>query len=126
LGVISSPWNESVTIPVSDSVQGDVTFFVSGNPQSIQGVDEITQRGSLRLEYAAFGGEGLPMVSRLEIGEEAQMDSDRPSLILRRGNSDSLWDIAKESGSTVDLIREANGIEQEPDGDKMLLIPVIS
>lgn len=126
LAVVSSPWNESVLIPTSDLAQVDMAFSVSGNPQSTQGVDEIMQRGSLCLEYTAFGGEGLPMLSKIEIGEDVTANPDRPSLILRRGDTGSLWDIAKEAGSTVALIREANGIEQEPEGDKMLLIPVIT
>ena len=59
------------------------------------------------------------------MGEENRPDPGRPSLILRRAGEGSLWDLAKASGSTVSAIRSANGLEEEPLDDRLLLIPVI-
>lgn len=67
----------------------------------------------------------IPMVTALELGEMTEPDPNRPSMILRYMGSDSLWDLAKASGSTVDVIKEANGITDEPTGNPMLLIPVL-
>jgi LysM repeat protein len=39
-------------------------------------------------------------------------------------DTDSLWELAKETGSTMDAIRKANGLTQEPRQGQMLLIPV--
>jgi hypothetical protein len=64
------------------------------------------------------------MVTGLEIGEINAADPGRPSLILRRAGNDSLWDIAKSSGSTMDAIRKANALEEEPNPAQMLLIPI--
>ena len=66
----------------------------------------------------------IPMVTSLELGELEQPDSKRPSLILRRAEGKTLWDIAKETGSTVTAIREANDLQSEPDSAQLLLIPV--
>ena len=64
------------------------------------------------------------MVTGLEMGELQQPDPNRPSLILRRSGGQSLWELAKAHGSTVDAIRGANRLEEEPDETQMLLIPV--
>ena len=64
------------------------------------------------------------MVSSLELGEMKEPDPKRPSLILKRAGKKCLWDLAKESGSTVKLIQEANDLQGEPEEERMLLIPV--
>jgi len=66
----------------------------------------------------------VPMVTGLALGEEKKPDPARPSLILRRAGGQRLWDIAKSTGSTVSGIRKANGLEQEPEEGRILLIPV--
>jgi hypothetical protein len=53
-----------------------------------------------------------------------QPDPHRPSLILRRANGEDLWTIAKNCGSTVEAIEKANGLQQAPMPDQMLLIPI--
>ena len=63
-------------------------------------------------------------VTSIEAGEAAPPDPNRPSLILRRAGDLSLWELAKNSGSTVEAIREANRLTQEPEGGRILLIPV--
>jgi LysM repeat protein len=40
-------------------------------------------------------------------------------------DSDSLWNLAKASGSTMAAIRKANQLTQDPQPGQMLLIPVI-
>lgn len=67
----------------------------------------------------------LSMVTGLELGEVREYDPERPGLILRRKGEQSLWEIAKQAGSTVEMIQKVNDITQEPEADKMLLIPVL-
>lgn len=67
----------------------------------------------------------IPMVTALELGETAQPDENRPSLILRRAGNQSLWDIAKECGTTVEMLQQANGLSEEPEENQLLLIPVL-
>ncbi len=66
----------------------------------------------------------MDMVSGLEIGQAQEKDPQRPSLILCRAGENTLWEIAKQCGSTVEAICSANQIQGEPESGKMLLIPI--
>lgn len=103
-------------------LDGYVRF--ESRPQAVLGAQTIECTGLAVLETAAFAEQGLHMITELELGETKEPDPLRPSLILRRAGENRLWDIAKECGSTVDAIRKANQLQQEPDSDRMLLIPV--
>ena len=81
-------------------------------------------RAEIPVHIATEAGGGIPMVSKLELGEEQTRNPDRPSIILRRSDGTRLWDIAKKAGSTVEAIRKANALEGEPASGQMLLIPV--
>lgn len=94
-------------------------------PQVMPGSDSISFRGEVPVQIAAQGGQGLPMVTGLTLGDMEQPDPGRPSLILRRAENGRLWDIARDSGSTVAAIRQANALTEEPKPDRMLLIPVV-
>lgn len=78
----------------------------------------------LKLDVSACARQGQRMVTGLELGECREPDYQRPSLILRRYSDAGLWAIAKECGSTMDAIRQANGLTGEPEQGRMLLIPV--
>lgn len=93
-------------------------------PQAIAGSGQILLKSELPVEMTATARERIPMVTGMELGELRQPDPNRPSLILRRAGQQRLWDIAKESGSTVESIRRANGFQEEPAPGQMLLIPV--
>lgn len=66
----------------------------------------------------------IPMLVDMTLGEPIVPDENRPTLILRRMEENSLWELAKMSGSTVEAIREANALTQEPERGQMLLIPL--
>ena len=91
----------------------------------IQGSGQITVNGNLSTDLTTTVHQQIPMVTGLELGELRQPDPVRPSLILRRAGGSRLWDIAKENGSSMDAIRRANGLQEEPAPDRMLLIPVL-
>ena len=68
----------------------------------------------------------METVSGVELGEETAPDPERPSVIIRRmGDQESLWELARDCGSTVGAIRRLNRLEGEPDDDRLLLIPVV-
>jgi hypothetical protein len=79
----------------------------------------------LVVELCATSEKGLSMVTAMELGQLQQPDPDRPSLLLRRTDSSDLWTKAKSCGSTVSAIMQANGLLQEPEQGRMLLIPVL-
>lgn len=79
----------------------------------------------LTVETTAFSWQELPMVAGITPGEARKPDPDRPSLILCRMGQEPLWELAKESRSTVEAIRQANGLTEDPAPNQMLLIPVV-
>ncbi len=78
----------------------------------------------MQLNLRTRANQEIPMITDINIGQMQQPDEKRPTLVLRRMDADSLWELAKASGSTVDAIRKANGLTQEPDRGQMLLIPI--
>lgn len=103
------------------------SLTVIAQPGTFQTVSrgEGTQlQGEMLLCTTAMSRRGIPVVSALELGDPLPADPNRPSLILRRREGKGLWEIAKESGSTVNSILRANGLTEEPRDDRMLLIPI--
>ena len=97
----------------------------SEKPKLGFGPDGMQVSMNLSLEAAVFSQQGIPMITSLELGEVIEPDPARPSLILRKSDGSTLWELAKTCGSTVDAICSANQLQQEPVADKMLLIPVL-
>lgn len=87
--------------------------------------DKMRLRTDLALDVQTGVLQTIPMVTGLEVGEKAQPDPKRPSVILRRADGLSLWQLAKGCGSTVEAIEKANGLTGEPDPQNLLLIPVM-
>ncbi len=100
-------------------------------PQSFsQPQAEITGEGmqlqtSMNLSLQTAARQELNAVTGLKLGEKLELEPGRPSLILCRAGSRSLWQMARENGSTMAAIREASNLEGEPAPDQMLLIPVL-
>ncbi len=99
-------------------------------PMAVEGLQAGVGNGSvnvkmeLPLAVTAMTRQEIPMVIGIELGEQTEPEANRPSLILCRAGSMGLWDMAKTAGSTVDAIRKANQLTEEPVPGQMLLIPV--
>ncbi len=78
----------------------------------------------VQLELLASAKQPVTMVCGVEIGADVQPDPMRPTMILRRCEDASLWELAKGCGSTVEAIRKANHLTADPVPGQMLLIPV--
>lgn len=112
-------WEGDMVVPAPSGTQLMMQSFA--RPQ-------ITSNGvrtELSLEGQSDSGDEKTVVSGLTMAEDTSADPNRPSLILRRAGGNSLWEIARESGSTVVRILEVNGLQEQPEPDRMLLIPVI-
>ena len=81
-------------------------------------------RAEIQLQTVTTSGRGLPMITSLELGTLREPDRDRPTLILCRPGRRHLWDIAKGAGSSVSAVQAANAIADEPEDNRMLLIPI--
>lgn len=121
----SAHWQGDMSFGLAESAQMDALCGPSGKPQASGGEDSTVLRSDVMLNTLSFTDQKMPMVSAIVVGEATQKDPARPSLILRRAGHESLWDLAKKNGSTVDAIRKANDLQGDPDPDKMLLIPVL-
>lgn len=120
----SARWEKKTEI--SADLNSELTAMCrrSGRCYGAFGGGNASLHGDLLLDCVTTSGAGFSVVTGLDLEEPKPQANDRPSLILRRVGVDSLWDIAKESGSTVDAIRQANGIAEEPEMDRILLIPI--
>ena len=117
-------WEESWSLPADMDSRLEVISCPSGKTQcSVMG-NEASLQADVLTEVLATASQGLTMVSGLEIGEQRMPDPQRPSLILRRAGKERLWDMAKHCGSTVEAIRKANQLTDEPEDGQVLLIPV--
>ena len=97
---------------------------MAAEAQAIAGSGKIQVKAEIPVDLTSTARQPMAMVTGLELGQQKKQDPNRPSLILRRCGNSSLWDIAKESGSTVEAIRRVNSLTGEPGPEQMLLIPV--
>ena len=117
---------ESVwSIPAEMSCGIHAIAWPSGKPQVLDSGSRTCLRADALVEATTISNSGLQMVTGLELGEIVDLPLERPSVILRKAGRDSLWDIAKKTGSSVDAIMKANHLQTEADSKQVLLIPVI-
>ena len=96
-----------------------------GKPQGNLMSGSAQLSSDVKLMTQTVSATPIPMVTALELGELQQPNPQRPSLILCRSEGQSLWELAKNHGSTVAAIQNANGLQTEPEATQMLLIPVM-
>ncbi len=111
-------WEQKKTVPADGDCRICAGISLQGKVHRTGG----TAAAQLLLSQTVTGGKGIPMVTGLTLGEETAPDPHRPSLIMRRLGKDSVWEVAKASGSTVTAIEEMNPQTLTP--DTLLLIPV--
>ena len=117
-------FEDSFLLPTAPENHVCVKPIWQANPQGKVTEDGLTMGAMAALDIAVEADAGVNMVTQLKLGPVQPADPARPSLILLRSCTDSLWDIAKECGSTVEAIRQANHLEGEPAPDSFVLVPV--
>ena len=115
---------ETLSIPMAENVSLEAIAWSTGRTQANILSGNLQNQGDLELQTDAVMDANIPMVTGLTIGEVQPADPHRPSIILRRAGEHTLWQIAKESGATVEDIRRVNRLQAEPNADQMLLIPI--
>ena len=124
LHTANSRWEGEQKLPVD----GDANLWaVPENPeaQASAANGSINLSAQLPTAMQVSTDQRLQQLTRIRQGQARKPDPDRPSLILQRSGRESLWEMAKKNGSTVEAIREANGLQEEPIGERMLLIPIL-
>lgn len=121
----SNHWQMDMTLPMGENDAMELWCSPGGRPLATPGEESTALRGELQLNTVTYATEQIPAVTGLNIGEITEKDPLRPSLILQRPGQEDLWTLAKKCGSTVSAIREASGLSDDPDPDRILLIPVL-
>jgi hypothetical protein len=113
----SSQWS------ADDACQVAGIVCVTGIPTGVPGQDG-TARADVLLDTVSSCHTGIDMVAGITLSEQEQTRTDRPGVILRRAGKESLWELAKNCASTIEAIRDANHLTDDPCEGQMLLIPV--
>lgn len=95
-----------------------------GTPAAAAPGSGIELKGETQLMLCTTSDGGMRMITGVKLGENWDDADSRPSLILRRAGKSGLWNIARETRSTVEQIKRANALESEPGENQILLIPV--
>lgn len=103
-------------------VEGEV--LAPQSPEISLGDGSLDLSVELLVQLVSSTRQGMAQVAAMTLGEEKKPDPARPSLILCRAGNKSLWQMAKANGSSVEAIRQINGLQEEPEQGRMLLIPV--
>lgn len=125
LKAVNARWKETEVILADRGTRLMTAVYPVDAAQSVPGAEQAELNGEMRLTLQSISNSGIQMVTGLELGELREADPNRPSVILRRAGDDGLWLLAKESGTTMAAIRQANNLTEEPAPGCMLLIPVI-
>ena len=120
----SQRFEEKTEIPVSPEARLQALITDWHTPQTTITGNGIHARINFSTNQTTSSDCGMPMVVGLEAGETEEPDPHRPSLILRKAGEEPLWEVAKQCGSTVDAIRQANKLQTEPENGQILLIPI--
>ncbi len=126
-GIIQSQnahWSGSVSLSAAPEIQADAQICSWDTVQTQPGSGQTGLYTELTMHTTGCAEKGMPVVTALELGELSQPDPGRPSLVLRRMGNKTLWETAKQTGSTVEAICQANHLTDDPDPHQLLLIPI--
>ena len=118
-------WNGQYQFRADPCVNTTLVVIPSGLAQKDGTGGKGALRADLQLNMVSSATQGISTIAELQTGEVGSLDPSRPSLILRHAGKETLWEIAKSCGSTVEAIKEANQLEDDPGQELLLLIPVV-
>ena len=118
-------WEQQLSLPLADDVSVAAISLPTGKTQGALMSGSVQLNSEIKLITEVTSTGTIPMITGLELGELKSPDPARPSVILQRAGGKSLWELAKENASSVEAIRGANGLVDEPEDTQMLLIPVL-
>lgn len=100
---------------------------IPGQPEvhAVIGSGAVSLSAELPVAMEVSTEQSLSMITGIQLGQAIKRDTARPSLILKRAGEQSLWELARNCGSTREAIRTANALSGEPAVEQMLLIPVL-
>ena len=124
LQCVCTPWQLSQEESAGEQVRLSAEIKSVGNMQLTASDDGVAAAWDMQLVETAWQNAGLPASTGLKVEEKTAPEGRRPALILRKAGEYSLWELAKFCGSSMEAIRKANQLSEDPAADRMLLIPV--
>jgi hypothetical protein len=112
--------------PQGMDTANQIWMYPSGIPS--HGISSEGNTGKCRMTVELTSGlqHALEIVKGITLGEEKRREGNRPSLILcRPKEEETLWQLAKRCGSTVEVITKANQMDPDNLHDDILLIPLM-
>ena len=100
------------------------TVQPEGSVRTVLTSEGLNLSAPLHVRMMPSWRQNIPMVVALEVGAIQEQDPTRPSVIICGCEGRSLWELAKENGSTVSAIRSANPVATDG-SEGLLLIPVL-
>ena len=117
-------WEGNYRMNAGENTVTDAVASLKEPATAIFSGGQLLLKANTQLDLQSRTDQEIPMAAGLEVGAALQPDPGRASLILRRVDGEGLWTMAKRTGSTVEAIRQANGLQGEPEQGQLLLIPV--
>ena len=119
-------WEGRIGLSVDEMSRVDAVTVPMGEIQWSGTGSGMEARAETEIRTSIQSRRGLAMVTGLELGQMREPDSMRPTLILCRPGGRDVWKIARDCGASAAAIRTVNGLQDEPESEKMLLIPIQS
>lgn len=125
LQTVTSKWEQAIPMEASGGSRVQGWMDISGWPQAAAVGAQMSMSADGVCTTVTTAMETWNVITALEMSEQTPPDPNRPSLVLCPSAGKGLWELAKENGSTVERICQANGLETEPKDNTWLLIPVV-
>jgi len=94
-------------------------------PMTDLAIEQVSEgEAQIRMNTLVLERESKEIVCGITMGDALLKDPSRPSLVLRRMGEESIWELAKRTGSTVSDIQKINDLDTEPEPGTMLILPV--
>lgn len=123
----SCPVERSIGGVSAEAPQVNVETCVNSCGYTLSGASGLELRADIELALAVYDTVSVECVNDIVPSEQAGKNlDDCPAVVLYfAGANEELWDIARECGSSVELIKEENDIECEQlEQDTLLLVTV--
>jgi hypothetical protein len=117
-------WTESRSMESDESVKMMAVCDAKPMDQGVMDPAGVRLHAFVNWEVTAASCQGLTSVSTLDLTEREDRQ-DKPSLILTTLGSRTLWELAKQCGSTIEAIQRVNKLEGEPGKESILIVPVL-
>lgn len=121
------PFRQLVEVP---DMEADAEYMIQADVEQLQAMmsdsEEVEIKGSINLHVLVLGHEAIQVIKDVTVEEpDYERLSDIPGMtgyIAKEG--DTLWDIAKEYSTTVEILRQMNDFHETnvKRGDKFLIM----